>query len=159
MRAFALALAALPLLGGCGDRGSAPSGAHIKAGWWEQTLEIVEPKDMRGQRRQRGRCVTPERAARPAIMFEDSARESHCTLSDFTMAGGRIHASSACHQEGGGVSVSSTSTMDGSYTETTIDLTIRGEALFDNGERHPMASRSTGRWVRDCRPGDPESPR
>ncbi|HYJ52649.1 MAG TPA: DUF3617 family protein [Allosphingosinicella sp.] len=152
-------MAALPLLGGCGSQNAAPAAAHIKAGWWEQTLEIVEPKNMRGERRQRGRCVTPERAARPAIMFEDAARESYCTLRDFTMAGGRIHAVSACHQEGGGVSVTSTSTMDGSYTDTAIDLAIRGEATFDNGERRPMESRSIGRWVRDCRPGDPERPR
>lgn len=158
MRGLAIAVTMLPILCGCGGGKAAPSTAHIQPGYWEQTVEIVEPKDASGNPRQRNRCITPEQAARPASLFEASARESHCALRGFTMAGGRIHATSACHQEGGGVSVSSTSTMEGRYTETSIDLNIRGEAEFDNGERRPLESHSTGHRVRDCRPGDPRSP-
>jgi len=158
MRVFVLALAALPLLGGCSGQGNAPSTAHIQPGYWEQRVEIVEPKEGRGGQTVLGRCISSEQATRPVSLFEATARESHCELTGFTMADGRMHGTLTCRFAGGGVSVDSTRTIEGTYSETRFDMTVRGEAVFDNGEHHPMESRSTSRRLRDCRPGDPAHP-
>jgi len=156
MRTIILAAMLAPAIGGCGRGGAGGAPAHLQPGYWDQVVTVIEPREDAGKTMRRGRCLSPAQAARPASLFEAAARENRCTLSGFTMAGGRISGRSACEMKAAGTRADFSSTMEGRYSETEMDVTVRGRSVLDNGEQLTMVTHSVGHRVRDCREGDPQ---
>jgi hypothetical protein len=156
----ALSLIALGTLAACGQSGSsnettagsasvASSSVTLQPGQWESQVQLANASQPSpGQRAATVRfCITPEQAANPtaAAMAGDTGR-SHCTMKDYSVAGGRIHGTTVCDMGTGG---SMRMTTDGTYTATTYAMTvksqidIRGRSI--NSETHVNAKR-----VGDC---------
>ncbi|MGP1352681.1 MAG: DUF3617 domain-containing protein [Parasphingopyxis sp.] len=133
----------------------------ITPGQWEATVQLTEfdmpdmPEEMRGMmQEQMGQaqtstsCITEEEAANPeANMFGDE--NDDCTYTDFDMSGGTILIAGTCQAEGmpGGM----TMRMEGSYTETSYDMTMNMD--MDTGPMGPMtmAGQVSGRYLGpDC---------
>jgi hypothetical protein len=161
----AISLIALGTLAACGQSGasnqaagtsaSSASGASsivaLQPGEWESQVQpaMTSPSPP-GARQVKVRfCITPEQAANPtaAAMTGDHG-SSHCTMKDYSVAGGRIHGTTTCNMGTSLVRM----TSDGQYTATTYEMTIksqidvRGRSI--NNEMHVTARR-----VGDCPAG------
>ena len=104
--------------------------AGIQPGQWEMisTTKSVEMPNappqvarmMEGRSSTLRRCITSEQAAANGLREMVKANKS-CTLSHFTMSGGKYDAEMTCSQSGGTMMASTT----GTYTPTTMSSTSR----------------------------------
>jgi hypothetical protein len=143
-----LAVASLGLILSACNSSAEP--ARFQAGYWEQSSRIVATEDAPEKQVARNRCITPREAAQPASLFEAAARASGCELRGFTMSGGEIHGSRICNAIPGPGHMHETGTIEGHYSATSYEMTIREDVQADGGVRFQTETRTTGRRAGDC---------
>jgi hypothetical protein len=136
----------------------AASDLKPQPGRWESTMkfEKLEMPGMPEQAREAiGRqmgvtqtfasCLTPEQAAKPdAGFFQKSA--SDCVYDRFVMAGGKLDAAMTCKRDGRKM----TMTMNGSYGDTSYDITVNSEGEMQPGMPMSMAMSIASHRVGAC---------
>ena len=176
MKKLILAAAPIAMLAACSGGGDADADGdgevsadeaaevaedvNVRPGMWETTFEITEldipnaPPEMQSMlgamRQQMGQgmsdtsCLTQEEADNmQESMFND---DDDCTVSDFNMSGGNMRVVATC-QEGDGPAM--TMTMDGTYTETTNDMTVTAEGEIPELGPMRFSGNMTRRHVSD----------
>ncbi|WAT17845.1 DUF3617 domain-containing protein [Aurantiacibacter sp. MUD11] len=150
MRKIVIGIAAL---------GIAASAAAIEPGNWEATSRMVDielpdsiPAETAGMVRQMlgdrtftsTTCVTADQIQNaPENLFRET--NGDCQYSEFDMSGGTLHAVAQCNTEEGTM----TMTMDGTYTDTTYDMTMAMRGDMGMGPM-TMNYAVTGRRVGTC---------
>jgi hypothetical protein len=141
------AIAVGVILCSCGRNSGAP--ARFEPGYWEQSKQMMATENTPEGRVSGNRCITPEEAAKPVSLFEQAARNAGCELKDFTMSGGKIHGTRTCAIPGPG-HMHQTGTMEGTYTATSYEMTIRNDVEADGGIHFQAETRNRGRRVGKC---------
>jgi len=171
------ALLTLMVLTGCGKHDAAnqvatnpakvadiaAAAAHPRAGRWETSVTInhMDMPGMAPQMRaamdsgamQRGMaggsaiatCLTPEKAAHPGAEFF-SARHNDCAYDTFTMTGGKLDAVMHCT----GPSMHMTSTMSGTYDETSFAIHGTSQVQMPGGQAMSQDMTEASKWVGPC---------
>jgi hypothetical protein len=97
------------------------------------------------------RCLTPDDAANPAQRMMNPGGGNACQLGDSTFADGRIRVHGTCQAPGRGLQQTS---MEGSFTATTIQATITSQIQAPPGTQGPQNARLSGtlsaRRTGDC---------
>ena len=142
-----------------------PSAVSLQPGMWETTIQFTSidvpgapPAELAAMRAMMGRpqvhseCMTPAEAANPAQrMMNPSSNGNACQFSDSTFAAGTIRVHGSCQAPGRGTSQTS---MEGSYTATTMQATLSSEMHPPAGTPGPQQVRMTGtlsaRRTGDC---------
>lgn len=168
MRAQAILLGGLVLLGACGGQGSGDMSANevagtldavpIAPGLWEIASEVVDvgapnlpvavQRRMIGPRARVRSCVTPAQAARPSAGFLAARAEGpDCRYADFAMRDGRMTGTMRCAEPGVGETVAR---MDGTYRREDYVLSMRIETPMPDGVTMRIDTRTTGRRIGAC---------
>ncbi|HEV7661166.1 MAG TPA: DUF3617 domain-containing protein [Allosphingosinicella sp.] len=159
---------ALVTIAGC-SRGA----DQLQPGQWEKTLRFksleltgaspeVQARANRqvGQSQTNQECITPEKARNPLQEMREMAaqgRAANCRFTDETFSGGVIRIRATCG--GAGQNESGTLSVEGSFTETTLQatLTVSGQGVASpmmpgvTGMR--MTAEISGRRTGDCAAG------
>jgi hypothetical protein len=169
MRHFMLAagIAAIAMTAACSK---GPD--HQQPGEWETatTIKSVEmpgappqvAEMMRsrvGQSQTQRECLTPQRANDPLgemrRMLSQSGGQG-CTFTDQVFGGGTIRIRGTCQAPGGQGSLQLT--MDGTFTETTLQATMAVNATGPNGTGMHATTEMRGRRIGDCTSPAPATP-
>jgi hypothetical protein len=132
-----------------------PGPVSLQPGMWETSIqftsleapgappaEIAAMRTMMTRPQTRSECMTPEEAANPAQrMMNPSSNGNACQFGDSTFANGTIRVHGTCQAPGRGTS---TTSMEGSYTATTIQATISSEIHPPAGTPGPQSVRMSG---------------
>lgn len=139
------------------------SAVSLQPGQWEHTMQFTSieapgapeaqmaaMRQAMGQPHTESSCVTPEQAARPTGNMLNPGGQN-CQFTENTFAGGAIRVHGTCQQPGGG---SAQMNMDGTYTATTMNVTLSSEMTMPPGMPGPrsirMSGTMTGRRTGDC---------
>jgi len=150
MKRFALPALPVALLVAC-----SPSAVALQPGMWETTVQFgsvdlpgASPQElgamraMMAQPQTHSQCITPEQAANPMQRMMNQGGDAHaCQFGDSTFAAGVIRVHGSCQAPGRGTAITS---MEGSFTATTIQATISSEIHPPAGTRGPQSARMTG---------------
>jgi uncharacterized protein DUF3617 len=159
MKRYVLPALPIALLFAC-----SPSAVALQPGMWETTIQftsidvpgappaqLTAMRAMMGQPQTRSECMTPEQAANPAQRMMNPEGTNGCQFSDSTFAGGTIRVHGTCQAQGRG---SSQTSMEGTYTATTIQATISSDMHPPAGTAGPqsvhMAGTISARRTGDC---------
>lgn len=141
---------------------------HLKAGQWEKTLQIksleltgappevqAQARAQIGQPRTNQECLTAEQANNPLQQMREMAsqgRAANCRFTDETFSGGVIRIRATCG--GGAQGGSGTISVEGSFTETTLQATMSVEGQGGTGMPGVTGMRMSadirGRRTGDC---------
>ncbi|WP_338243876.1 DUF3617 domain-containing protein [Aurantiacibacter hainanensis] len=137
----------------------ASSAWAIEPGNWEATSRMTDvqlPGDLPPQAADMMRqmlggegmtsqnCVTQDQLDNaPERIFEETNGE--CRYNEFEMSGGEIHAVAQCNSDQGTMNM----TMDGTYTDTTYDMTMAMQGDMGMGPM-TMTFAVTGRRLGPC---------
>ena len=142
-----------------------PSAVSLQPGMWETTVQftsidvpgappaqIAAMRAMMSQPQSHSECMTPEQAANPTQrMMNPGSDGNACQFTDSTFAGGTIRVHGTCQAPTRGTSVTS---MEGTYTATTIQATVSSEIHPPAGTQGPQSVRMSGtlsaRRTGDC---------
>jgi hypothetical protein len=130
---------------------------RLNPGQWEMIVEssaMTGPsmpaevaKMMKGMKVTTRECITPQEAERPTSNTFGGKSQGDCKQTEFSLAGGKLHAVMTCSgaRGGGGTSI----TSDGAYGGDSFD--VRSKMETDGGQgRMTMESHVTGRRVGEC---------
>ncbi len=149
--------------GGSGGGGLLGGPVQLQPGEWEVTSRLVDFKapNMPASVTERMKaapattkrdCMTEEEAKGPkADSFAPPSEGQNCKQDDFVWGNGRIHGKTSCEGSNGAGKMSMT--MDGTYTPTSMDITVKSE----NEVNHMPASmemRISGRRIGECPAGE-----
>jgi len=155
-----LLLAPTALLFAC-----SPGAVSLQPGMWETTVqfstidvpgappaELAAMRAMMARPQTRSECMTPEQAANPTQrMMNPSSNGNACQFGDSVFAAGTIRVRGTCSAPGRGTS---TTSMDGTFTATTMQATISSEIRPPAGTQGPQSVRMSGtlsaRRTGDC---------
>jgi hypothetical protein len=169
--AVLIALAACGSSAGKGDAGSARAGksaaaaaaaaetVHFTPGEWESTVEMTGmnipnlppqyARMNRGMTSVHKSCMSPRDAARPRGDFFAGRAGGQCHYSDYSLAGGKLHAVMTCAGAGNTSTIVRT---DGQYDAASFD--VRSSVETKGGAAaSTMQMHVTARRVGDCAPG------
>jgi hypothetical protein len=166
-------LLALAACGGAGkkdeaktDRSGAPAASagavatQLNPGEWEMTIDssamaipgmpadaLKAMKDTKVTHRQ---CITPEEARRPTADTFGGKNRGDCKQTEFTMAGGSLHAVTSCSGAGG--KGGTTITTDGQFGGDSLDM--RSKMSTDTGRGvMTVEGHVVGRRIGECKAG------
>ena len=154
-----LAALTLPAIATAAIAGTVPTQTQtIQPGEWQITVTVTAidmpgapagvAQSLRGQPRTITNCITAEQAARgPQEMIKAAP---NCTISNYSMAGGKFSAEMRCNQAGGTMTARTAGTFTPTSFTTTSNATMSGRMAMR------MTSTSTGRRVGACA-GNPTS--
>lgn len=166
--------AAVILLAACNSGGGGPE--HIQAGMWEMKAKMTQfeapgaapaqiaPMQAQLNREQVNRtCITQDRASDPLRQFRELMTRGQpgaaCTTDEDTFRGGVIRVRVTCRSSGGQTG-QGTMTMEGSFTDTTLQatMTVTAEGGPPGGPQSlRMATEIRGSRVGECQ-GPPAQP-
>jgi hypothetical protein len=150
---------------------------HIQAGEWEMKTKLTAvdapgaPPQMvaamrgqLGQERTTRSCITPEQAANPMRDVRQAMTQvpagANCTTDEDRFAGGVIRLHVTCRATGGQQG-QATITMDGSFSETTLQasttMNAQGAGIGGAPQSMNMTSEVRGIRIGDC-PGSQARP-
>jgi hypothetical protein len=163
MTAAALAMAACGSSADKSGKGAAVaggggSGVSLEPGEWEMKMEVVDvqaeglPAGMAdGMKKSAGStnrtCMTPEDAKGPKGDLFAGDKSGNCKSEGFKWSGGRIEGKTTCPGQGG--TGQTVMTMNGSYTPTNIDMTMKSQTDL-MGKPLTMEMRVSGRRIGEC---------
>jgi hypothetical protein len=160
MKKLALFAPAIVLAAACSG-----GSASLQPGQWEHSMQftsieapgvpeaqLAQMRQMMGRPQTMSSCMTPQQAANPTgNMLNPQGGGQNCTFSENVFTGGAIRVHGTCQQPGGG---SAQMNMDGTYTATTMNVTLSSEVTMPPGMPGPrtvrMSGTMTGRRTGDC---------
>jgi hypothetical protein len=169
---IAASLLALAACGSKGDGNSTAAGGGggllgggpvaLQPGEWEMKMEVVDfkapgmPPEVAARMKQaptvNRHCVTEEEAKGPKPEnFAPQQNGRNCKQDDLVWGNGRIHNKTSCAGENG--SGNMTMEMDGTYTPTSMDISVKNETETAHVTTS-MEMRLTGRRVGECPAGE-----
>jgi len=160
------ASAAAILVAACGGGGGP---AHIQAGQWEMKAKLTQidapgapPQALAPMRAQLNQeqtnrtCITADQAANPLRQFREMMTRGQpgaaCTTDEDTFANGVIRIRVTCRSSGGQPG-SGTMSMEGSFTDTTLQATMNINAEGPGAGGAPQSLRMTTE-IRGSRVGE-----
>lgn len=131
-----------------------PGPIALQPGMWESTVQFssidlpgASPQELAAMRatlsrpQTSSRCMTPEEAANPAQRLMNQGGGNACRFSESTFSGGTIRVRRSCEAPGRGPQQTS---MEGTFTATTIQATIASELHAPPGTPGPQVARMSG---------------
>ena len=166
------AVAAMLALAACGSSdksdgngsaaagGGGASGVSLQPGEWEMKTEVVSvtaeglpPGVADSMKKTAGgttkTCMTPEEAKGPKADMFAGNNPGNCKSEDFSWSGGRIHGKTTCTDAAGGAAGKAVVVMDGQYSATSMDMTLKSETDVA-GRKMATEMRISGRRVGEC---------
>lgn len=142
---------------------------HIQAGQWEMKAKLTQidapgaPAEMLtamraqlNQEQTNRSCITPDRAANPLAQFREAMTRqqagANCTTDEDRFAGGVIRVHVTCRGANGQPG-QGTMTMEGSFTDTTLQATMSVDAQGPGATGAPQSLRMSTE-IRGIRVGD-----
>lgn len=146
---------------GTGSAAAAAATVHFTPGEWESTVEMsgmnipnLPPqyaKMNRGITSVHKSCLSPQDAARPKGDFLAGRGGGQCHYSDYSLAGGKLHAVMTC---AGPANTSTIVRTDGQYDAASFDVRSSVETKGATAPATTMQMHVTARRVGDCAPGE-----
>jgi hypothetical protein len=144
---------------GKGSVTAAAEAPHFTPGEWESTIEMNGMKFpnmppnyagmSRGITSVHKSCLSPQDAARPKGDFLAGRGGGQCHYSDYSLAGGKLHAVMTCAGTGNTGTIVRT---DGQYDATSFD--VRSSVETTGTAASTMQMHVTSRRVGDCTAGE-----